>query len=882
MDRIYSMNRSPLFVLVFALASGGCSGPTPSSQLEAQPPTGILPQAESVGWRGATRLAPLLFNQRRAAQVEPLDIPLSRIQAVDGGELAIEDGQCVARSSNGGIVLTVTSAIDATCYTTLDLSLTTDADTLGVIVPALPGDVKVNTLQAPMKRSSTPQTYSFALPRSVRHGMWDGFIIHLPGVKSARITRVTFRYVAPRAPERITLDSVTHEVVRGTQPPWRLEVPEAAVFSAHVAFAPDDSRVNSVRFRVVATTADGAVTEVVTRDLSTQRSWRRVQCPLDAFAGQTIELGLEVDAAGPAESTHALWGSPMVVEADRDRETTPVILISLDTLRADHLGCYGYIRDTSPVLDGFARGAVRFENAIVFEPWTLTSHMTMLTGLHHERHGINHTQNLPESVVTLAERLRDAGYVAGAVVGHGYWLDPMRGFHQGFDYYHIPQAVGFEDVDTTLGKTLEWLSAQTTDRLFLFFHTYEIHSKFEASGYMYPYQPSDESFLHFTHDYEATFPTGDGAPVATEFLFAANLGDVDVTEAQRDHMIAGYDDSIRLVDRALGSLFHALDERGLYDKSLIIITSDHGEEFGERDRYLHTSIYEDCIRVPLLVKFPNGRFGGSVNDKLVTNADLAPTVLDVLGLPAATDANGLSLVPMIRDEAPGHAQAQLTHRHTEDGLRTASWKFIHHFRENRYELYHLESDPNERVNRYDEAPEILAELESELASRLQLRPGWHLAFSGGAKRAGVSVRVESASPFERCLLRRAEDAGIDRDELETSRDKTRATATVQLYPGDVDELFLRNDGQPLTVRIVSLDGAPMVVRQGASDPVPTRQYNAVLDPADDRLHDVPPKRTSEAITVRVWHVPTPPDTEPSRALTHEELEQIESLGYLAP
>lgn len=329
-----------------------------------------------------------------------------------------------------------------------------------------------------------------------------------------------------------------------------------------------------------------------------------------------------------------------------------VILISIDTLRPDHLGCYGYKRNTSPNIDRFAaQDALLFTRACAQAPYTLPSHMSMLTGLYPETHGVlmpiredgsGKVSRLSDEVVTLAERFKKQGYVTAAFTD-GLLVDHKYGFDQGFDEYHDkrdndPRKNGFR----RWGKKLrEWIDRHSDNDFFLFVHSYDTHS---------PY-PAPSPF----HDMFRGSPPAKELPSAS-LLYARfvtyhnNYPISDYRDLQ--DVVDVYDGCIRYVDNEIGILFQHLKERGLWKKSLIVFTSDHGELFMENGLMIGHGLdgYNELIFVPLLIKLPHSVFSGGRIDHVVESVDIAPTMLNALHLPVPDGVQGQDIMAGVREK----------------------------------------------------------------------------------------------------------------------------------------------------------------------------------------------------------------------------------------
>jgi len=316
-----------------------------------------------------------------------------------------------------------------------------------------------------------------------------------------------------------------------------------------------------------------------------------------------------------------------------------VILISIDTLRADHLGLYGYGRDTSPFLDRFARQCTVFERAHAPCAWTLSSHMTMLTGLFPAQHGVvEEDVALNDGIPTLAERLHDVGYQTVGLYRQS-WVHERHGFARGFDVFRAH--VDVEEAGAHLDEELGRLDPERP--LFLFVHLYDVHNAPAGPGQR-PLYPGPKPF-------QDLFLTPDAAPLpelSEEKLWeTANL----LGPAELETVVALYDGGIRHVDTRLSEWFEELERAGWLANTLVVITSDHGEALGQRGRLDgHGGFAEEGLHVPLLVRRPDGHGAGTRNPAVVHLGDLVPTVLSALGLPADERLPGTSLLGPIPDE----------------------------------------------------------------------------------------------------------------------------------------------------------------------------------------------------------------------------------------
>lgn len=321
-----------------------------------------------------------------------------------------------------------------------------------------------------------------------------------------------------------------------------------------------------------------------------------------------------------------------------------VVLVSLDALGARHVGAYGYARETTPRLDALAREGVLFEKAYTQQVWTLTSHITMLSGLHPQAHGASQETPAREGIPHLARILSAAGFETAAFVGAGGYLEPRFGLGRGFGRYEIlPQPAHIAQA-----RRAEWLAEQAAraeedpgHRFFLFTHYYDVHSDV---GTRYPYASPPEYRERF-------WPEGLDWPRRGDTRLLDRLQKEGASEDDRRAIAALYDAGVRYCDEhCLGSLLDQLASLGLAEDTLLIVTSDHGEEIYEHGMCSHQQPYEETSRVPLVVRGP-GVARGRRSAMTAQHVDLLPTVLSLLGLPVPEAAQGIDLGPWLAAES---------------------------------------------------------------------------------------------------------------------------------------------------------------------------------------------------------------------------------------
>ena len=389
-----------------------------------------------------------------------------------------------------------------------------------------------------------------------------------------------------------------------------------------------------------------------------------------------------------------------------------VVLISVDSLRADHLGCYGYPRLTSPNLDRIAREGALFENAIAESSWTLPTHVSMLTGLSSSVHGVElDFRRLAEEVPTLVSRLREAGYQTKGIYS-GPYLHPLFGFGRGFDEYEgvygdadglgaeIAAAAGADDrrranrlshrtvtSPAVTERAIEYLRRGRDKPFFLFLHYFDVH---------YDYRPPESAWRRFDPDY-------DGKLSSDNFLRNSRIHP-KMDPRELEHLIALYDGEIFFTDEHIGYLLDALDEAGLAGETLVVATADHGEEFFEHGRKGHRhTLHDEVLKVPLLARFPNRIPAGIRVGELVRHVDLTPTILSLVGIEIEAPASGTAISELTGRARPRAAALAVSRLAYAGGrllisARTKEHKYLINLLTDRRRefLYDLTRDPREQ------------------------------------------------------------------------------------------------------------------------------------------------------------------------------------------
>jgi arylsulfatase A-like enzyme len=421
---------------------------------------------------------------------------------------------------------------------------------------------------------------------------------------------------------------------------------------------------------------------------------RRRRFPASCRSGARVLLG--VAAAG---TVLACGGGP---------EPRNLLLVSIDTLRADVLGAYGSERDTSPAMDSLAAEGILFDNVLAPSPWTLPSHASLLTGLYPSRHGVKTARNrLPGDLDTLATVLRTYGFRTAAVV-NAYYLSRKYGFDRGFqDFVYVQESPGSAEPSQVEDQALRWIAEHAQEPFFLFLHYYDVHSDYRSL-------PRYER--RFTRPYEGP---ADGS---TRQLVRHRSGEIELGEDDAEHLKDLYAASVRQMDDGLARLRRGLEQRGLLERTVVVLTSDHGEEFLEHGGVLHgRTQYEEVVRVPLLLRAPGLPAGLRLETPV--SLDVMPTVLSLLELPVPPALDGRNLAPLWSGAAAGDLRARFLfgeadHRNVRPdrtrAVRQGGFKLVHDRLTGESRLFDLVDDPGETHDVKDRHPEVQRRMRAAL------------------------------------------------------------------------------------------------------------------------------------------------------------------------
>ncbi|MDP8254998.1 MAG: sulfatase [Candidatus Alcyoniella australis] len=464
--------------------------------------------------------------------------------------------------------------------------------------------------------------------------------------------------------------------------------------------------------------------------------------------GLPLLIGLLVRAlrrkraeAAPLQGKNALWPGlvglglwaltaalPGLLGQKPEPTAFPVVLISIDTLRADHLGCYGYERAFTPVLDRLAEEGVLFEQVASLSPWTLASHVTMLSAQNPLAHGVTSIRlRIPQRTFLLQELLSNAGYATGAAVSN-FLLSPDYGFAQGFQsYVYLPEQRG----EWAAAAAREFFDHNAKRPFFFFLHTYDPH---------YPY----DAPLFYNDRFWKNRPEPLGFPDSFPEFARENL---ELTAEQLEYVLARYDAEVAYSDHVVGQTISELQRLGIYDQALIVVTSDHGEEFLDHGFLGHSvTLYDEVLHVPLIVKLPHGRLAGTRIEQQVRLSDLPAFIAAQAGLQFPDPHEGRDLSYLLGDEnaaEPGPALAFTNlFGPPRFSRRAAGWKWISQaeFHYGQYErtaderLFDLDQDPREGNNLAGELHEQAAQMAQAAAREIEALKSISAIHGGASQR----------------------------------------------------------------------------------------------------------------------------------------------------
>ena len=530
-------------------------------------------------------------------------------------------------------------------------------------------------------------------------------------------------------------DPVTMFVVHAAPTPEAFDVetrpfvmPEGAVLDFGIGLHAPAARGPGVVEARVVVRDDAEEKEVWRAEVSgTDVGWQDARADLGPFAGRTVRLRFTSRGRGsPQLGLLALFAEPRVL-APRTTYAPAlnVVLISMDTLRAQSVSAYGAERAETPTLDRLAGDGALFENAFSTAAYTLPGHMSMISGLQLRTHGaVTLVTALAAERRTLPEILQSAGY-ATALASSNSWLTPHLGFRRGIDAYSEvlstfappPQGLPCE----AFTKGLEWMRAHRNEPFYLFLHNYQVHRPYLAPP-----------------------------PYVTRFGPPPYTGPVE-----GDYLLYRYEQEVGYADDQLRAFLEGLDALGLSDRTLVVVTADHGEAFGEHGFLEHTrDSHDETARVPLVMRLPGAIPAGRRIAEPVSLTDILPTVLDLVGLPPLPATDGMSLLPLLVGAADRLPRDGVFTESGSEGIfnwfditaiRSRTHSCLRNVRLGVTECFDARVDPWERLTPLSpeamasQAHATLAALERFVGSRPPLVPRWTVVTGAEEPKGPVEV-----------------------------------------------------------------------------------------------------------------------------------------------
>lgn len=397
--------------------------------------------------------------------------------------------------------------------------------------------------------------------------------------------------------------------------------------------------------------------------------------------------------------------------------STNVILIIIDTVRRDHVSCYGYERETTPNIDALAEDGVRFDNAVSACPWTLPSIASILTGQNPSTHqaGIHldpytmtdrRLSTMRDTVISISEVFQQRGY---STVGffENPFVDPGFGLNRGFDIYDFAPGdnLRIRRADKVAAAAMNYIEnrGKTSQGFFMVLHFFDPHLA---------YDPPVEFMAPYTYGYK-----GDMKPPFDPEIKALRSGKESLSVKDREFIIGLYDGEIAFVDSSAGKFLYYLKQKNLYDTSLIIVTSDHGEEFWDHGGFEHGhTLHRELVDVPLIMKFPGSQNSGMHVQERLSLTDLFPSIVDYMGWSVPFQTDGHSFIPIAGtiDVKPKSIIAENLHYGPQQQcLYKGDYKMILN-QYGKIQVYNLKNDPLETENVFGKEKDLPEEIHGQI------------------------------------------------------------------------------------------------------------------------------------------------------------------------
>ena len=407
-----------------------------------------------------------------------------------------------------------------------------------------------------------------------------------------------------------------------------------------------------------------------------------------------------------------------------------IIFVSFDALQAKHVHNLGYFRNITPTIDDMASRGFNFKQTISASSWTVPSSMTWFTGVYPSQHKVlnkfskyieeekilSNLKKLSPDIITLAEILKANSYANGGFTGDA-GVSGFFGYNQGFDIY-VDSSEPFAGLEVSSPKAVDWLKENKDKKFFLFLHGYDFHGQYEPS------EGFDYRFVDADYDWDYNGSREQQAILREKGL---EQGYINMSEDDVEFWRAIYDEKIERADAKFAKFLEEVEKLGLMNKTIFVLTADHGTEFYEHKRFDHGfSLYDELIHVPLVIVLPNSIENRNI-DNQVRSLDIMPTILDLLDIDVSravkNQMEGVSLVPLMKGDTlnlDAFVETDYRHYTYKRSIRTHDgWKLIYSLENGEKELYNIKEDSQELNNLIDENPEIVNELQQRLFKHLE-------------------------------------------------------------------------------------------------------------------------------------------------------------------
>ena len=582
-----------------------------------------------------------------------------------------------------------------------------------------------------------------------------------------------------------------------------------------------------------------------------------------------------------------------------ERPKLNVLMIAVDTLRRDHVGCYGYERNTSPNIDKLAARGVLFEDAVSQSPWTLPSFATTLTSLYPTQHGAGflepgagaYGKRMRTVFPPMAMLLLKQGYTTGAII-NAPALASEFGVDRGFEFYDTTPRWDERLADGTTADALKWLDANKDVPFFAFVHYFDPHLDYA------PPAPFDTLF---NPGYQGRL--GNVFDRESYQSYESDLTRIDDPAVAADwhHIRSLYDGEIAFTDQAVGELLDGLDEMGLRDNTLIVFLSDHGEEFFEHKGFEHGhTLFDELIKVPLIFSLPGTLPENTRVTEQVRMLDVVPTILDILGIKATTHLEGVSLTPLLTGtgEIAESKVALLPSRFaysesmlygTEKKSVTAyPWKLVYDTVTEEEMMFNLAVDPGEQVDMLDRETETRSLMESLLfGTYFTISETWFVELSGGGESHTFDVRVDAqqrpmAGNIKTPKILDQDGHPVDSDRVAFAEVSSQGLRIEGLeLKGTVRLAFKANPKRAGLTFDLMIDGESATDRTflGSDFSSPSQMPFKAKSTRQSPARGVPESRP-ETPYILVWHAGSELQPDTPVKLSDDTRERLRALGYI--